>query len=703
MGEESLPDTIDNRYVVIEQLGSGGMAVVYKAHDPILNAIVAIKTMHPGATSELSMRFQQEARAVARLNHANILSARDFGLAEDGRAYLVLDYLAGESLDRIIKKRGTLPIEEAISIVLQVGHGLSYAHRQGILHRDIKPSNIMITTDENGAPIAKILDFGLARLSSSEPQFLTQVGQVMGSPLYMSPEQARGESVDERSDIYSLGCVIFTMLTGEPPIQSDSTMELFQLKQDEESPLLGEFLEENEFPELLENIVARCLERLPDDRYRTVDSLVEDLVQLQTTDAETRRQKESNENQNPERSTSPAAAGMPTSMIFVSILVILGGSLIGIFYYIRGTADDITRSRPKIVPSRIQQMSQGIICKIEDTTIRLSGDISEQLMRKKVVPKILRHCMDPAIPLPNACSITDVSSFDGKALSCLVDLQVDPQRKMKLRTIEMLSVPIDDEGFRQIGRMEYLEKIVMDSPQKPLGAFAGEQLAKPKVLSTIDVIGGTVSDDALQALGQIDHPFVISLLGSKGFSGTGLSKLKNVTHVVLGDAGVTPNQIDGLAALSSKQSTPKLATLSVDEIPDANVLPIMQRVGRLQGLTYLRFRKNHFGAGSVIALKDLRSLNMICFDNCKFLDDTIGELSKLKQIENLKFEHVKELTDKQLLTIASAIRPKVISLRDNLAITEDVVRDLKKMHIECQYDGGHAFHIQQLEENERTF
>lgn len=94
---------------------------------------------------------------------------------------------------------------------------------------------------------------------------------------------------------------------------------------------------------------------------------------------------------------------------------------------------------------------------------------------------------------------------------------------------------------------------------------------------------------------------------------------------------------------------------------------------------------------------------MICFDNCKFLDDTIGELSKLKQIENLKFEHVKELTDKQLLTIASAIRPKVISLRDNLAITEDVVRDLKKMHIECQYDGGHAFHIQQLEENERTF
>src|SRR5436190_2328395 len=210
-------ELIADRYELEELVGSGGMSSVYKAHDRLLERSVALKILHEQYTRDEDYveRFRREARSVAQLTHPNIVTVIDRG-EQDGRQFIVFEYVDGENLKELVEREGPLPVHEVIELGLQVARGLSFAHENGLVHRDVKPQNVLLDGDGR----AKVTDFGIAR--SLDVDGMTITGTIMGTSNYIAPEQARGEPVDEQSDIYSLGCVLYELLAGEVPFDGDN-------------------------------------------------------------------------------------------------------------------------------------------------------------------------------------------------------------------------------------------------------------------------------------------------------------------------------------------------------------------------------------------------------------------------------------------------------------------------------------------------
>ncbi len=270
-----------SHYRIIEQLGAGGMGVVYKAEDTKLKRTVALKFLPPELTRdpEAKARFIREAQAVSALQHHNICTIHDIddkkpahGEPGDGQLFIVMDYYQGETLKEKVDSL-QLAIGNAIEIAIQIVQGLEKAHEKGIIHRDIKPANIFITVDGN----VKILDFGLAKLAGQTK--LTKTGSTLGTVVYMSPEQARGEAVDHRTDIWSLGAVLYEMVAGQPPFKGEyDPAVVYGILNEEPVPLTGL---RTGVPMELERIVNKALTKNPDERYQHMDEMLVDLKKLQ--------------------------------------------------------------------------------------------------------------------------------------------------------------------------------------------------------------------------------------------------------------------------------------------------------------------------------------------------------------------------------------------------------------------------------------
>ncbi len=279
-------DIIGDSYQLIDLLGQGGMGVVYRVHHLILDKQFALKLLAPDQIKNQSWRrFETEGRALAKLNHANIVSIFNMGI-DKGCPYFVMDLLDGMSLAERIDETGPLSGRESLEIFLQVCSGLSCAHKNGIIHRDIKPANIMLIS-EGGSTKVKIVDFGIARLQSidaSGRQALTAHGEVFGSPLYMSPEQTRGEQLDARSDLYSLGCALFETLTGQVPFRGTSALATLVMHQEAEPPKLQSTSTRNNFnssfASSLDLLLARCLSKDANNRYQSADQVAVDLQRI---------------------------------------------------------------------------------------------------------------------------------------------------------------------------------------------------------------------------------------------------------------------------------------------------------------------------------------------------------------------------------------------------------------------------------------
>jgi serine/threonine-protein kinase len=251
------------RYEVIETLARGGMGVVYKARDPLIDRVVAVKTLGLGLSpieaQAFRKQFAREAKSAGRLSHPNIVTIHDMGESDDG-AYIAMEFLEGRPLRDILDSGVVLPPPKVAAIALQVAEGLAFAHRNGVVHCDIKPANIMV---QDGDAV-KITDFGIAQLPTGSRTF---AGQLLGSPRYISPEQIIGHPVDARADLFSLGAVLYEMLTGVPPFAGDSIDEiLYQVINDKPEPPSQR---NRSLPQAFDAIVARAMAKNPDDRYQT--------------------------------------------------------------------------------------------------------------------------------------------------------------------------------------------------------------------------------------------------------------------------------------------------------------------------------------------------------------------------------------------------------------------------------------------------
>jgi serine/threonine protein kinase len=260
------------RYEVLGELGQGAMGVVYKARDPLIDRVVAIKTINLGLAmdekEEYEGRFYQEAKAAGRLNHPNIVTIYDVGKSGDV-AYIAMEFLEGRELRDILKEGILLPVEQVLNIVAQVALGLAYAHEHDIIHRDVKPSNIMVIRDGH----VKITDFGIARMASSSVR--TQTGMVLGSPKYMSPEQVMGKNIDQRSDIFSLGVMLYEMLTGQAPFDGENVNAIMYQTLNAVTPPPSTL--NPSVPEMVNFIVAKALAKGVEDRYQNAKDFADDL------------------------------------------------------------------------------------------------------------------------------------------------------------------------------------------------------------------------------------------------------------------------------------------------------------------------------------------------------------------------------------------------------------------------------------------
>lgn len=267
---------LNKRYQLLEQLGTGGMSNVFRARDLMLERNVAIKVLHEKYSQDPAFqeRFKMEARAAANLSHPNIVTVHDFGF-DSGQLYIVMEYIPGKDLKTILRQRGRFSVEEGIPIMVQACAGIGYAHRAGLVHCDIKPHNMILTPDSR----LKVTDFGIARaLSTIQPDERADV--VWGSPQYFSPEQAVGDAPSPASDVYSLGIVLYEILTGALPFNAPTSDELARMHLEEQPIPISEYVPD--IPPALEEIVMKVLSKEPSARYRTADQLGRVLLKFGT-------------------------------------------------------------------------------------------------------------------------------------------------------------------------------------------------------------------------------------------------------------------------------------------------------------------------------------------------------------------------------------------------------------------------------------
>jgi serine/threonine protein kinase len=267
------------KYQLISVLGAGGMGTVYKAKDILVDRVVAIKVLRADSHNyDLIRRFQREAKIAARIDHRNCLGLLDFGIDND-RPYLVMPFVDGRTLSAFIKQEHSVAPLTAVELFIQICEGLDAAHRMGVVHRDIKPSNIVLLESPVGITV-KILDFGIAKLREPDAQSgatMTTTGELLGSPRYMSPEQCEGHPADERSDIYSLGILMYETLTGEPPFRDENVFAIIEKHRKEDPAPLFLSGMDNKLAKQLEAIVFKCLAKDPADRYQAISQLQIDL------------------------------------------------------------------------------------------------------------------------------------------------------------------------------------------------------------------------------------------------------------------------------------------------------------------------------------------------------------------------------------------------------------------------------------------
>lgn len=550
MEATGLPD----RYRNVEKLGSGGMGSVFRGFDSHLGKTVAIKVLSSqGADpeSESIRRFQKEARLAGRLRHKNLVGIMDFGLTESGDPYMVMEFAEGPTLKEIVP----LSLARTLALISQIVAGMSYSHRHGVVHRDLKTANIIVSRSESGEDLVKIVDFGIARSDSDEEEIkLTKTNALIGSPLYMSPEQTDGGIADERSDIYSLGCIVFECLAGNPPFRGDTAIDTIRMHREDQPPLLSGLCKEA-IPEELAGLVSRMLEKNPEDRPQSMEEIA---VSIGRGEPYTEPENEA------EDTGERARSRLKSPLLTLAALLILVMAPGGVFFIVSNRFDSQVKSLPPVSPQDPSLMppesERKTVTRGRERTLLLKDRIvspedANEIVRDKSITKLnLFKCRISDRSLENISSSPSIThlhlekcdGFDKDGLKALSSMG-------RLEGLVLKDTMIPKDAFLAIGMLPQLKRLRILDEDAFDDSVAESIFPGLERIEFLDLSGTSITDSCMQQINMISGLTRLKL-DNTGISNAGLRELKDssIREIYIRETAITADEVDRLLADNSE-------------------------------------------------------------------------------------------------------------------------------------------------------
>ncbi|MFA7338521.1 MAG: protein kinase [Candidatus Obscuribacterales bacterium] len=691
-------------YKIIDFIGEGGMGHVYKVEHMLMEKLLALKILKSEYLTEaLWKRFRAEGQAIARLNHNNVVRIYDMSQTEDGVPYYTMDLLPGESLADYLQEHGRLTQAQALPIFRQVCMGLAYAHERGIIHRDIKPGNIMLInpalpdkaeSSDVSKRLVKIVDFGIAKLTDERGntiQGLTKPGEVFGSPLYMSPEQCNSQKVDQRSDLYSVGITLFQALTGRPPLLGKSAIETTIMHQTTIPPKLNEVSDELEFAPALETIVAKMLEKRPEDRYSSLADVASDLLNLEHNEKlmplkGQEKQHDKSEFNVPFMShgerqvTNKNNVFTMTNMVALTAVVAMltGAGIATTMIFSRQAVDKAKQAQ--ITAAKIREME-------EQDEARSLGHLSATPEKPKkksavvaapILDQLTKNAVENYLTSNQAKFSTrkKINGVQTRTFTFPVNFSIG-QFKSKLNRDTMLDVPaqgvisLPEGTLRKLHGNEILKTypvLLSRFESNDLWSLIMQNIDKNAIeimskvvllteLRELEISKSNLTAETALLLGKLSHLEKLNLSKTK-FDQNILAESTVLPHLTKLDVEGTQDLLPILKALTKSKKLLRLVlgecTLSTEEV---------KLLSELSALKELFLRDTSISNADLKQLTKLSNIEILNLEKCRNLDgDCFSSLQAFKQLSRLQIP-AEVLSKEQKAALTNAQKGRKIRIR----------------------------------------
>lgn len=523
------------RYKPIEILGQGANGTIYLSRDRLLGKLLAVKVLKT-LDRETLLSFQNEARTTSKLNHPNIIKVLDFGSTDSGVPFMVMEFVPGSSLEEFIREYGGLDVETTIRLFISLADALDYAHNAGVLHRDLKPGNILLV-DDDGSLDAHLIDFGVAKLQEQSTTIYNGTALV-GTPAYMSPDQALGREFDNRSDIYSLGCILFETLSGKQAFIADSPLETIALHAQMPPPSILEFLPESTETAAIDRIIQCCLAKDPKSRYQTAGALKQALQELQVVPTEPKSvEHESSESAVYEARDSTENRSHTKSIKLLVTFMVIGSTLIvgSVYFLLFSTELAQMKHDGKSLFSKIpviENPENYATTYINTQGYTVVSDLSDTSLTRIV---------------ENGIS-SDKLGIEDSALS---PKGIGKLRTLKLKDLRIKNQPLTLAHFRELSKLSTLTKIELCPSASAEINYDGLLLLKELPLKTLVLENTSISKKILENIAEIQSLEFVALPQADGFSKTTLAPLAKLPNLRVMDLAYSDITDSSVAPLTS--------------------------------------------------------------------------------------------------------------------------------------------------------
>lgn len=659
------PENFNDRYLVISLLGEGGVGKVFKVRDKLLDKEFALKVLHKESNELAIARFQKEAKAAGRLNNSNICNIIDFGVDNDGHHYMVMEYLTGRSLADLIAD-GPLQSDYATQIMIQICLGLAFAHKNGVIHRDLKPANVQILNDNTDPVQLKLLDFGMAGLIETDSK-LTQTGALVGSPLYMSPELIEGEVAGIQSDIYSLGCLWFEMITGHPPFRGNSIIETLSMHKSKEVPELDPNIEIA--PEL-KNLLYRCLSKQRNNRPKNVEEILDLLNPAKQSDQEIESKTDLTSDKKKNAVIPIALTALGVILIFVPLALIFKN-----IFFAHYTSDKNSEFKPKITSELetrkgmldISPQKENIFLKFNVDTDRSGYKTLKLIPNQTVEDDEIRLLENEG---ENRLVLRDCDTLTGSGFKSIKDKNID--------SLDLKYTGFEDQNVIYLKNLRNLKNLEIYSPK--LTDASMSSFAELKTLQNLDLESDKITDNGLIELGKLSKLSKLTLrcdlMTFDWLNAVTLPELKELLLEKLTPTGsikpgltqfpklqflklATPGIIDDKIIEALESSKIKYIYLEAQKISDEQ----MQSISKIKTLSSVNLSNSLVLPRGIQFLAALKNLDQLTMKQNQNLNDEILEAIAKLNLKQLDFSG-SNITDAQLSILLNNSKLERLILKD---------------------------------------